>query len=427
MRSIARVRPLLNRFVLCVPLALTVTACADDAAPMDEDGSTGGGDGSGSTGATGADADDDTSTSGDTSGDTTDDATDDSTDASTDDGTDDSTDGDTSSSGEAESTTETAVCGDAVVAIGREDCEPDSDLLESCETLGFDGGTLQCSAECTHDTTNCFACGDAIVAGTEECEPGTELAAACTDLGFDGGALACTDACELDTTGCYECGDGQLDPGEACDGDAYPDGVFLDNCAGYGHTGGILGCTDECTIDDSACTDIPLATAGELIFTEVRKPPVDAGGAWFELHNLTTESRQLNTCVLSFGGAGLSFLDELVVGPGEYVAFGTTDPAAGIFADYELDVPLEGPFSQSVQLSCGATVDAVALDFADGVDFYELIDGEQVEIAPNASMQLDPEQFDATANNLGANWCASTSPIPAGVGFGTPGAPNDPC
>lgn len=46
-------------------------------------------------------------------------------------------------------------CGDGLVE-GNEDCEADVPLADSCQSLGFDGGTLACNLQtCTYDTSNC--------------------------------------------------------------------------------------------------------------------------------------------------------------------------------------------------------------------------------------------------------------------------------
>jgi DNA-binding transcriptional regulator YhcF (GntR family) len=41
--------------------------------------------------------------------------------------------------------------------------------------------------------------------------------ASCFSLGFTGGNLKCTDQCSLDTSECQRCGNGFLEPGEVCD------------------------------------------------------------------------------------------------------------------------------------------------------------------------------------------------------------------
>lgn len=48
------------------------------------------------------------------------------------------------------------VCGDGVVE-GEEQCEAGEPLSDSCQSLGFDGGTLACNAlTCDYDTSNCI-------------------------------------------------------------------------------------------------------------------------------------------------------------------------------------------------------------------------------------------------------------------------------
>ncbi len=66
-----------------------------------------------------------------------------------------------------------AVCGDGVIGDG-EDCEPGFALGDSCQTLGFAGGSLACGGDCRYDTSGCSgaptcgAAGDAC-AGDGDC------------------------------------------------------------------------------------------------------------------------------------------------------------------------------------------------------------------------------------------------------------------
>ena len=66
------------------------------------------------------------------------------------------------------------VCGDGV-ARGGEQCDGADFRGESCQSQGFDGGTLSCTAACTLDSSGCTtqavaSCGDDIVDGFEECD-----------------------------------------------------------------------------------------------------------------------------------------------------------------------------------------------------------------------------------------------------------------
>ena len=117
----------------------------------------------------------------------------------------------------------TTVCGNGERA-GREICDGADLAGQTCQSLGFDGGMLMCHRTCMgFDQGLCTsACGDDVLGGTEACD-GSDLGGrTCQSLGFDGGILACDAACgRLDTSGCTTfCGNGALGTGELCDGDA---------------------------------------------------------------------------------------------------------------------------------------------------------------------------------------------------------------
>ncbi len=141
-----------------------------------------------------------------------------------------------------------AVCGDGALEA-PEQCD-DADLGQrNCESLGFDGGSLACAADCTYDTAGCFGCGDGVVSGTEECDGTSAMQTDCADLGFDGGSLACGTDCSFDTAGCFACGDGVLNGAEQCDASAFG-GV---GCSDLGYDGGTLLCSAACTFDTGGC------------------------------------------------------------------------------------------------------------------------------------------------------------------------------
>ncbi|MBZ5712881.1 FG-GAP repeat domain-containing protein [Nannocystis pusilla] len=63
----------------------------------------------------------------------------------------------------------------------------------------------------TEDTNGGAACGDGVAEGQEACDGADLAGASCIGLGFEGGTLGCTAACVLDTTNCTNslaCGDG---------------------------------------------------------------------------------------------------------------------------------------------------------------------------------------------------------------------------
>ncbi|KIG17931.1 hypothetical protein DB30_02359 [Enhygromyxa salina] len=152
-------------------------------------------------------------------------------------------------------------CGDGKIGPG-ESC--DGDLLggQSCQSLGFVGGTLECGDSCTYDATGCTnqVCGNGIIEGTEECE-GNDLGGVnCPELGFGPGLPTCTDSCTFDTSTCPTLNEG--DPCSAfnpCENDL--------NCVSNTCYDGSPG--DPCKMDGQCesgqCEGAGLLTDGECL------------------------------------------------------------------------------------------------------------------------------------------------------------------
>lgn len=157
-------------------------------------------------------------------------------------------------------------CGDGMIE-GDEQCDFNNLGGETCETQGFPGGgTLNCTLDCVLDTSECADnfCGDGIVNGADQCDCGNQGQnctaaqldnASCQTLGFDGGTLACNSPnnCNYDTSGCFSCGDGNIDPGEQCDGNNLGGETCITQ--GFGG-GGALACDQSCGFDTSGCVDV---------------------------------------------------------------------------------------------------------------------------------------------------------------------------
>ncbi len=142
-------------------------------------------------------------------------------------------------------------CGDGV---RNEDEECDGADLggETCLTLGFDGGSLACTEDCTFDVSGCEYCGDGVLNAGEECDGNDLGGLTCKDLGYAGGTLKCTENCRLDRSDCEPlptCGDGVRNEDEECDG-ADLGGA---TCESIGHHGGALACREDCTFDITGC------------------------------------------------------------------------------------------------------------------------------------------------------------------------------
>ena len=159
-----------------------------------------------------------------------------------------------------------ADCGNGVIDAG-EQCDGTNLNEQTCESQGFDGGTLSCTTTCQFNTTGCTKlppeCGNGEIDGDEQCDGANLNEQSCETQGFDGGTLSCTAACQFDTTGCTtiesDCGNGVIEAGEQCEG-ANLNGQ---NCKRQGFDEGTLSCTADCQFDTSACITITKVGVGE--------------------------------------------------------------------------------------------------------------------------------------------------------------------
>ena len=98
---------------------------------------------------------------------------------------------DLSDSGDCLTSCVIAICGDTFVDLNDEQCDSNNLRLQTCTTIGFDGGTLVCSPACQFDTSGC---GPALTP-TPTATPGATAT----------------------PTPRSDCGNGVLQPGETCD------------------------------------------------------------------------------------------------------------------------------------------------------------------------------------------------------------------
>jgi hypothetical protein len=126
-----------------------------------------------------------------------------------------------------------------------------------CGDLGYVSGTLACSDTCLEfDPAGCMAapsCGDGTIDVGEQCEGADLGGQTCEGLGFTGGTLACTGGCGYDTSGCTTCGNEVLEPGEECD--TWDFGG--DSCFNHGWDGGELFCSGACQVLTDGCCNWP--------------------------------------------------------------------------------------------------------------------------------------------------------------------------
>lgn len=98
-------------------------------------------------------------------------------------------------------------CGDGEISLA-EACDGNNFDGQTCGSLGFGGGALLCPADCSEIITDgCQplpTCGDGQLNGGEQCDGNAFGGATCINQGFDMGTIDCTANCTLDTSGCMD-------------------------------------------------------------------------------------------------------------------------------------------------------------------------------------------------------------------------------
>ncbi|MFT7678412.1 MAG: hypothetical protein ACI8QC_002402 [Planctomycetota bacterium] len=167
--------------------------------------------------------------------------------------------------------------------------------------------------------------------------------------------------------------------------------------------------------------------SGEVIITEIMKDPSavsDTSGEWIEFYNTTSQPIDVEGWVISDMGSDATQLTNaglgiMVPARGYAVVAKQTDAglnggvqAAGSYGSFTLS---NGEDEVVLSLPGGYVVDQVNYD--DGVLWPDV---------GGASLQLSTERLASTWNDLGENWCSSSTPF--GVGdLGTPAARNEYC
>ena len=154
---------------------------------------------------------------------------------------------------ESDCTDDPAFCGDGVADPG-ELCDGADVLANTCQSLGYTGGSLFCAPNCQgFDDSQCtnIVCGNGVRETGELCD-GNDLGGQdCVSRGFGGGTLRCNTTCsDYDTSGCFICGNDVVDPGEQCD----MTNLNGQTCLTLGFDGGFLACNGNCTYGTAACT-----------------------------------------------------------------------------------------------------------------------------------------------------------------------------
>lgn len=119
------------------------------------------------------------------------------------------------------STTTTTTLGQCVADGGGQPCTSSTNC---CSGVGNCTGGKPSNRVCAAPPAPDPVCGDGTVEGSEQCEAGVPLADTCQTLGFDSGTLACGGDCQYDTSNCSG--------GGTCGGHKAPCSLNSECCSG---------------------------------------------------------------------------------------------------------------------------------------------------------------------------------------------------
>lgn len=312
-----------------------------------------------------------------------------------------------------------ALCGDEIVS-GDEECDGDIDAETTCESLGFapgGEGVVLCG-ECAFDTSACenFICGNENLEDEFEACDGTVFGdESCRSLGFFDGDLDCADDClEFDDAACVEsvCGNGTVEGSEVCDGP----GSVAEDCIDQSeiYIGGTLGCTEDClafVVDDC------------LLDAVEPEADTDSDGVTNDVDNCV-EIANSNQLDFDANGVG-NVCDEAVI-------FDVVDAENNLFlTTLAGEIPLLGPLDFELELTVevatisvwfddeGLMSSDIALTFADAAAEFDL-SGLGLPIPGFESIAID-----ITALTIESVETAITPDTVTTYSSGDMGGPND--
>ncbi|MBN2725692.1 MAG: DUF4215 domain-containing protein [Deltaproteobacteria bacterium] len=96
-------------------------------------------------------------------------------------------------------------CGNGVIDFGEE-CDGSVLNGNTCENNCYDGGVISCTSYCTLNFAACTGsgplCGNSVAECSEQCDTGDFKGKTCETFGFESGSLGCSEDCTVDISGC---------------------------------------------------------------------------------------------------------------------------------------------------------------------------------------------------------------------------------
>ena len=174
---------------------------------------------------------------------------------------------------------------------------------------------------------------------------------------------------------------------------------------------------------------------GDIVITEIMKNPVlvsDDYGEWFEVHNSTSNSIDLQNWVIrdqpGSSQNSTTITNSVIVPAGGYIAMGRGGVTDSSVSDFNGGLTYAYVYASSFSMANGS--DEVILEAPDGSGGFTVIDevfysDANFPDSTGVSMQLDSAAL-TSDNNDGSNWCNGTQAY-NGQDIGTPGSANNTC
>ena len=175
---------------------------------------------------------------------------------------------------------------------------------------------------------------------------------------------------------------------------------------------------NPCVVNLSGTGQIVCPNVGDLVITEIMYNPsagTESTAEYIEIYNNTANPIDLNGMVLVEGGTNRDINSSVIVPAGGYVVIGRTGSCSPTTPDFGINLGLSNS-GETLSLNCNSTV-------IDNVPVY--VGTGWPASTDGFSIQLNPNNLNATSNNTGSNWCLSTSSC--GTDSGTPKQPNTSC
>ncbi|MFH2006110.1 MAG: DUF4215 domain-containing protein [bacterium] len=254
-------------------------------------------------------------------------------------------------------------CGNNMADAG-ENCDGGALGGLTCEDFCYDGGTLACHSWCDFDVSGCTGagpiCGDGLAECEEHCDDTDLSGKDCFALGYDGGTLGCTAGCQYDVSSCgallWYLHEDFEDPLTVVDWTLGGDWAWGNPTSGpgsaYGGSGNAIGTVLTGNYSNNCAYGVCAATSPSIDLTMAYAPAVRFW-AWIDTEGYSYDGGNLK--VSTDGGMSYSIVNAVVpaynlTSVGGEVAWGGHPSSTGWTGWTQFDADLSTHAGQTIRL-----------------------------------------------------------------------------